>query len=119
MHEVSIAEGILDIVERTARSNAISRVKTVRIAVGELAGIDIDALQFAWASVRKGGPAEKAQLLIERPSGEAWCMDCCKTVPLKRYGDPCPLCGGYKLTATGGTEMRVLDLVGQDDDPSV
>lgn len=114
MHEMSIAEGIMEIVERTARTNHIARVKSVRVAVGELAGVDIDALQFAWTSVRRGGPANDAPLLIDRPAGQAWCMDCCKTVPLKRYGDPCPLCGGFKLTATGGTEMRVVDLVGDD-----
>ena len=44
MHELSIAEGIIEIVERTAKSNNVNRVKSVRIAVGELAGVDIDCL---------------------------------------------------------------------------
>ena len=34
-----------------------------------------------------------------------------KSCPLKHYGDPCPKCGGYKLAATGGTDMRVVDIV--------
>ena len=53
MHELSIAEGIIEIVERTAKSNNVNRVKSVRIAVGELAGVDIDCLRFAWQSVTR------------------------------------------------------------------
>ena len=111
MHELSIAEGIIEIVERTAAANNVGRVKKVRVAIGELAGVDIPSLEFACVSVRKGGPAAEAELEIERPKGEAWCLDCAKTVPLERYGDPCPFCGGYRLAATGGTEMRVLELI--------
>jgi hydrogenase nickel incorporation protein HypA/HybF len=116
MHEMSIAEGIIDIVERTAKQAGISRVKSVRISVGKLAGVDIPSLQFAWESVTRGGPAEGAALDIERPEGEAWCFDCSKNVPLKQFGEPCPFCGGYRLQPTGGTEMRVIDFVPADDD---
>ena len=38
MHEMSIAEGIIEIVERTAGRSGVTRVKEVRIEVGELAG---------------------------------------------------------------------------------
>ena len=101
MHELSIAEGIVEIVERTAKSNNVNRVKSVRIAVGELAGVDIDCLRFAWQSVTRQGGAQNAQLIIERPPGKAWCMDCAQTVSLKRYGEACPICGGVRFTATG------------------
>lgn len=114
MHEMSIAEGIIEIVERTAVRSGVTRVKEVRIEVGELAGVDISSLEFAWVSVTRGGPAEGSRLVIERPRGEAWCLDCAKTVPLTKYGDPCPVCGGFHLVATGGTEMRVIDFVPED-----
>lgn len=114
MHELSIAEGIIDIVEQTARTNNVRHVKSVRIAVGELAGVDIESLRFAWQSVTRGGCAKNASLIIDRPAGMAWCMDCAKEVPLKRYGDACPHCGRYHLTATSGTELRVIDIIADD-----
>ena len=101
MHELSIAKGIIEIVERTAAAKHDRRGNKLPVA----------NRQHAWGSVRKGGPAAEATLEIERPKGEAWCLDCAKTVPLARYGDPCPFCGGYRLAATGGTEMRVLELI--------
>lgn len=109
MHEMSIAEGILDaaLKPQLADNEAIT---AVRVAVGELAGVDIEALLFAWTSVRRGTRADTAQLLIERPAGRAWCMACGKDVPLHRHGDPCPECGGYQLFANQGHELQVLDL---------
>lgn len=108
MHEVSIAEGIASAVESTVAPG--TPVLSVRVAVGELAGVDIDALLFAWQSVRKGTSMDKAPLVVERPEGRAWCMHCGKDVALHRHGDPCPECGGYQLLATQGHELKVLDI---------
>lgn len=116
MHELSIAEGIIDIVERTARANNVRRVKRVEAAVGELAAVDPAALFFAWESVRKGGPADTAELVLTPVPGAAWCHICAETVPLHRYGDPCPKCGGYQMTATGGDELKVTGIVEALDD---
>ncbi len=115
MHEVSIAEGIVNVVEKTATMHDIKRIKSVRVSIGELAGVDIESLRFAWLSVTKGTVIESAELVIERPEGEAWCMTCSKTIPLHAYGHPCPVCGGYQLTATGGTELKVIDIIASDD----
>ena len=109
MHELSIAQGIVEAVEKTAVAQHIDRVLSVRAAVGELAGVDIDALRFAWQSVTRDGILRGAALVIETPPGRAWCLDCGKEVPLHRHGEPCPLCGRYHLAATQGHELRVLD----------
>lgn len=109
MHETSIAEGILDAVRKTPLAdNEI--VTEVRVAVGELAGVDIDALLFAWESVKRHSVAHESKLVIERPPGKAWCMHCSQTVELHRHGDPCPICGGFQLFANQGHELKVLDL---------
>lgn len=118
MHEMSIAEGIIEIVERTAGRSGVTRVKEVRIEVGELAGVDISSLEFAWVSVTRGGPAEGSRLVIERPRGEAWCLDCAKTVPLTKYGDPCPVCGAFislpraALKCASSTSSPKIDFYG-------
>ena len=76
MHEMSIAEGIIEIVERTAGRSGVTRVKEVRIEVGELAGVDIPSLEFAWVSVTRGGPAAGRGLVPRlrqnRPACQIW-----------------------------------------------
>lgn len=113
MHEVSIAEGILSVVEDAAERNNCSKVKKVVVAVGELAGVDVDALFFAWQSVRRDSICSEAELVVQRPAGQAWCMNCAKNVPISKFGDACPDCGGYQLMPTQGTELKVLEIIEQ------
>ena len=116
MHELSLCEGIVSAVERTAERHGISRIASVRVAVGRLAGVDIPSLEFAWRSVTMTGPLTGAKLVIERPEGTAFCTDCGETVPLAKFGDVCPKCGGFRLIPNGGTELKVLDFLPADDE---
>lgn len=116
MHELSLCEGIVSAVERTAERHGISRIASVRVAVGRLAGVDIPSLEFAWRSVTMRGPLTGAKLVIERPEGTAFCTDCGETVPLAKFGDACPKCGGFRLIPNGGTELKVLDFLPADDE---
>ena len=110
MHEVSLAEGVIDVVERAAEGAHATAVSEVRVAVGELSNVEIEALAFAFESVKKGTVANNAKLVINRPEGRAWFMTCQKDVPYHRFGDACPICGGYQVVVSGGRDMRVVDI---------
>jgi hydrogenase nickel incorporation protein HypA/HybF len=110
MHEMAIAESMLEIVENTARSNGATRVKAVWLEIGALSHVAPDALTFCFDAVTRGGIAEGAQLTIVATPGAAWCMPCGETVPLARLGDPCPRCGSYQLTVAQGDAMRVKEI---------
>lgn len=112
MHEMSIAESVLGIVEETARREGFSRVKEVRLEIGRLAAVETEALRFCFDAVVRGSVAEGARLAIDEAPGAAWCFGCSATVPLQARGDLCPRCGGAQLQVNGGTEMRVKDLLG-------
>ena len=114
MHEMSIAESVLGIVEDTARREGFSRVKEVRLEIGQLAAVETQALRFCFDAVVRGSVAEGARLAIDEAPGTAWCFDCSATVPLQARGEPVPACGGAQLQVNGGTEMRVKDLLGAD-----
>lgn len=111
MHEMSLAEGVLQIVEDAARGDGgFSRVKTVFIEIGQLSAVEPDAMRFCFDAVTRGTLAEGAQLEVITVAGEGLCFNCHATVPLAALYDPCPACGGYPVQATGGTEMRVKEL---------
>ncbi len=110
MHEMSLAEGIVDIIEEEALRRGFARVLQVRVAVGELGGVEPDALQFCFDAVCRGTLAEGARLCIERVGGQAWCMDCARAVALHERFGACPECGGFKLQMQAGDELRLLDL---------
>ncbi len=115
MHEVSLAEGISEIVERTARANRVKRVSAVKLDIGELAGVDVPSLEFAWTSVRRGTVAEKAPLVIRRTEGRGFCFECGETSPMHGALDVCPRCGGKRFMPCGGEEMRVTEILEAED----
>lgn len=110
MHEMSLAEGVLQIMEDQARVQNFTRVKAVWLDIGELSHVDPQAIAFCFDAVTRGSLAEGAKLEILRTPGRAWCHDCTATVDVKALTDPCPACGGHKLQVTGGDDMRVREL---------
>ena len=110
MHEMSLAEGVMQIIEDAARSQGFKRVRAVRLEIGRLAAVETDALRFAFDVVTRGSVAEGAALDIIDVPGAAWCMRCGETVPIAARGDACPNCGSYQLQIGEGTEMRVKEL---------
>ena len=110
MHEMALAEGVLQIVEDAARAGAAQRVQAVRLELGALSHVERDALRFCFEAVTRGSVAEGARLDILDTPGRAWCMPCSAAVPLQRLGDACPHCGSYQLQVTQGEEMRVRDI---------
>ncbi|WP_295381889.1 hydrogenase maturation nickel metallochaperone HypA [uncultured Pseudacidovorax sp.] len=114
MHEASLAGGILKLVEDAAQREAFGRVTVLRLEAGRLAGVEVRALRFALEAIAPGTVLQGAEIAIEEPDGQAWCLPCAATVPLARRGDPCPHCGSHQLQPTDGTELRVLDLLVDD-----
>lgn len=110
MHEMSLAQGILQIVEDTLAHHGGTRASLVKLEVGRLAGVELDALRFCFGVVCASSPAEGAVLEVDEPPGQAWCMRCSETVPLAVVGEPCPACGSYQLQVTGGTGLRVKEI---------
>lgn len=110
MHELSLAESVLQVIEDSARANEFSRVKTVWLEIGALAGVEAEALRFCFDAVVKGTLVEGAKLEIVATRGRGRCLTCGKSVPIQLRYDCCPLCGGCQVQVTGGMEMRVKEL---------
>ena len=110
MHEMSLAEGILQLIEDATRGQDVRRVVAVHVEIGQLASVEVDALRFCFDVVMKDTVAEHARLEITEVPGSGRCTDCGQTVPLDDRLAACPFCGGFRVQVTGGTEMRVKEL---------
>lgn len=110
MHEMALAEGVREIVDQAAREGGARRVAAVRLEIGRLAQVEIEALRFAFEVVKRGSLADSARLEIVEREGSAWCMLCCEPVVIAGHGDACPKCAHYQLQITGGERMRVLEI---------
>jgi hydrogenase nickel incorporation protein HypA/HybF len=110
MHEMSLTEGVLQILQDSAKSQGFKRVKTVWLEIGELAGVEVEAMRFCFGVVMQGTLADQARLEIIIVPGQAWCAKCEKSVAVQQRFDVCPDCGSYPLQITGGDQMRVKEL---------
>ena len=110
MHEMSLAEGVLQLIEDAARKNPFHKVTAVWLEIGQLSGVEPEALAFCFDAVVRGTLAEGARLEIIVLPGQGWCPACTRTVPMTEMFGECPLCGGFPLQVTAGTEMRVKEL---------
>jgi hydrogenase nickel incorporation protein HypA/HybF len=110
MHEMSLAEGVLQVLEDQARTQHFARVKQVWLHIGELAGVDVDALTFSLEIISRDSIADGAQIHVVPVPGQGWCLECSKQIVLHARYDGCPHCGGYQVQVTGGDEMRIGEL---------
>ena len=118
MHELSLAGGILKVVEDTAARERFVRVRRLTLEVGALAGVDEHALRFALGAIAPGTCLDGAEFVLDLQPGTAWCFGCAQTVSISTRLDPCPVCGGAGLIATGGADLRIKDLIVVDAEAS-
>ena len=110
MHEMSLAEGVLQLIEDSAKTQDFSRVKTVWLEIGQLAGVEVEAMKFCFDAVVHDSIAEGAKLEVIEIPGQAWCLHCAEVVHVTALYDACPKCGSHQVQVTGGNEMRVKEL---------
>jgi len=110
MHEMSLAESIVQILEDAAREQGYVRVRTVWLEIGQLACVEQESLRFCFDLVTRDGIAHQARLeIIEKP-GQGRCLECLAEMPMAAPYGVCPVCGSQSLKVTGGDQMRVLEL---------
>ncbi|MEJ8673543.1 hydrogenase maturation nickel metallochaperone HypA [Chromobacterium amazonense] len=110
MHELTLAEHVVHIVEDAARRAGARRVTRVRLALGLLAHVETDTLLYCCRLAARDSLAADADFQAERSPAQAHCADCGADAELAALPASCPRCGGENLSLQGGDEMRVIDI---------
>jgi hydrogenase nickel incorporation protein HypA/HybF len=107
MHELSIAEAMVEIAGRHARGRRVHRVE---VKVGHLRQVVPSALEFAFELVSMGTPLEGAELAIEDVPAVGNCRACGKRDVMSDFPLRCPACGGLDVAVVSGEELYVDSL---------
>ena len=107
MHELAIAEGVLEVALRHARGR---RVAAVELKVGHLRQVVPSALEFAFELVADGTPLEGAELRMEEVPAAGRCRSCGKDTPLPELPLCCRQCGSWDVEIARGEELLVDSL---------
>ncbi len=107
MHELSIAMSVLESLKCEAARRPGSKFVKVGLRIGELAGVDRDALSFGFDALIKETEWESLQLDIESVPRRQRCPRCHLEFPVKDYEFTCPNCGEVETVSAGGDELDI------------
>jgi hydrogenase nickel incorporation protein HypA/HybF len=106
MHELSIAQSVVDSVCERAAGRP---VHTVRVRIGLLTAVVADSMHFCFDLVTEGTAAEGALLEIEQPPGAGHCRACDTDFTMTDLVLLCP-CGSADVDITSGRELQIVSM---------
>lgn len=111
MHELSIALSIVETAEEEVKKAGGSLVEEIVLEIGDLAGVEQNALDFAWQEAVKHTVLEQAKCVVENKAGIARCLNCQKEFSLSYIYDLCPACDDFRKELLQGKEIRIKSLI--------
>ena len=110
MHELSIVLSIVDIAEKEVRKHHAHTVERIELDIGKLAGVEPQALEFAWEHGVDSSVLEGASKIVHYIPGRALCLDCGKEYEIEQVYDACPECDSFSKDFKSGRELYVRSL---------
>jgi hydrogenase nickel incorporation protein HypA/HybF len=113
MHELSIAEALIEQVKREVhRSGQGGQVQRLELSIGRLSGVSCDSLRFAFELLAPGTLVEKAKVSILQPKAVCRCESCKASTEIDEIVARCPKCGSMDIIIDGGRDLilQTIDL---------
>lgn len=107
MHELSVTQSIIEIVNRHAVQAGAERVARIHLVIGELASVVDDSVQFYFDYLSEGTPCSGAELVFRRVAVGLTCGSCLATWQPTDADWRCPTCGAARAQVTEGREFYV------------
>ena len=117
MHELALAQSLLDIIVKTATEHGSPRVESATLRLGNLTHVDPDALAFAVSIAAQGTCAEGIVLHIRRVPLVARCSGCGFSGEVPPMNTQCPKCGNVGLSVMSGREIELESIEVEEEQP--
>lgn len=111
MHEVSIAQSIVDTLEAELEEEQYSNVREIHVKVGVLSSVEHKLLEHVFKYVTEGGPFADAGLYTELVEVLAKCEPCDKSFKVENYHFVCPDCNVPSATIIEGNELTIYKII--------
>jgi hydrogenase nickel incorporation protein HypA/HybF len=108
MHELSIANDLVDMVTEAARKGNARRVSAVHLRIGALAGVSIDSLRFSYEVAIENTLLAGSRLAVEALPVIVHCSRCDRGTTIKdiqRF--ECSVCGTPTADLRQGRELEI------------
>ncbi|MDD4933176.1 MAG: hydrogenase maturation nickel metallochaperone HypA [Methylacidiphilaceae bacterium] len=112
MHELSLCQSIVEILEEQSRRHHYRRVRRVELRVGPRAMVEPASMVFSFGVASRGTLAEGAALEIRPVPARAVCLDCSCEGEVAKLAEACSNCGSYRLLweEDGGLRLGEIEV---------
>jgi len=110
MHEMSIAQNIIEIVEEILQDKNKTKVIKVFVKVGELVAVVPDSLDFCYTAIIEETPLAGSKLMIKEIPVRVHCKNCNKDSRIEGFIFQCPYCDSKTLDIITGRELTVSEI---------
>jgi hydrogenase nickel incorporation protein HypA/HybF len=118
MHEMGIANSVIDAVRVEAAKYPGLRPRRVGVRIGELTAIDAMALHFCFEALLRETDLEPLELVIETCARRHRCLTCATEFDVKEYEFHCPQCWELRSECIRGDELQLAYLDMDEHEPS-
>jgi hydrogenase nickel incorporation protein HypA/HybF len=118
MHEMGIANSVLEAVRTEMGLHPGTYPCKVGVRIGEMAAIDPEALRFCFEAIILGTDLESLALGIEVCPRRHRCQLCGREFIVRDYDSRCPQCASLETTCISGDELELAYLEVEEYGPS-
>jgi hydrogenase nickel incorporation protein HypA/HybF len=118
MHEMGIANSVLDAVRAEMLRNPGTYPTKVGVRIGEMAAIDQDALRFCFDAMIIDTDLSALELAVEFCPRRHRCIGCTHEFIVHDYDSRCPQCASLDTTCISGDELELAYLEVEENEPS-
>ncbi len=105
MHELSIAQALIEKIIALAREQGAESVSEVHVEVGALSGVNPEALEMAFPVAAEETAAKDAKLVIQKVSAAGKCASCGNQYDFEPLAPVCSRCGSAELEIKEGRQL--------------
>ena len=111
MHELSIAQSIVELAEEVAEREKADSIQSIEIEIGALSGVVLDALDFALEITVKDTTLRNAKINYLKITGKAECNECFCQFETNDLLAFCPKCRQANYRIVDGKQLRIKSLI--------
>ena len=110
MHEMSIVQSLISIVNEEMTKNGATRLRSVRVKIGVMSGIVPEALSTCFEILKDKCDMKDAVLKMDIAPLIGYCRRCGKEFEVIDYRFSCPDCESSDIDIISGREMNIVEI---------
>jgi len=110
MHELSLAQELIEQLQRVAAQEHAIRIVRVTVEIGPYSGVEADAFEFAFGLAAGDTLAEGAELIMDKRPVTVSCLRCGGLTQPEPDCLVCKTCGSSEVRIEGGREFLIREI---------